>query len=213
MARDRLRLFLLVALLVLAGCSAGPGDRTPEPIEAEASAATVPDGALSAAGFSENSREEVAVNRSGTLSISGDVEMILEYQVRATGWRTTYRSDAGRTVFGLYAVPLAEPERIDVRIDPLGDRSLAEVVAAAQTTYSDPGELERVENRTVSTLGTETTVQQFAGTATRDGETVAVTVSVASVDHEGDRIRAVAVTPREANDWDELRGLFENMAH
>lgn len=207
------RVALLLSLVVLAGCNAGPGDRTPEPIEAEASAATVPEGALSASGFSEGGREEIAVDRSGTLSVSGDVEMNLGYQVRATGWRTTYRSADGATVFGLYTVPLAEPERVDAQIDPLGDRSLSEIVAGAQTTYSDPGELERVQNRTVSILETETTVQQFAGRATRDGETVAVTVYVATVDHEGDRIRAVAVTPREADNWDTLRGLFENTAH
>jgi len=213
MAGDRIRLFLLVTLVVLAGCSAGPGDRTPEPIEAEASAATVPDSAVSAADFAESGREEVAVNRSGTLSISGDVEMDLGYQIRGTGWRSTYSSTDGKTVFGLFAVPLAEPERVDAQIDPLGDRSLSDIVAAAQTTYSDPGELERVQNRTASVLGSETTVQQFSGTATRDGETVEVTVYVASVDHEGDRIRAVAVTPRGADDWNELRSLFENTTH
>lgn len=207
------RVALLLTLVVLAGCNAGPGDRTPEPIEAEASAATVPEGALSGSGFTESAREEVAVDRSGTLSISGDVEMNLGYRVRATGWRSTYRSADGATVFGLYTVPLAEPERVDARIDPLGDRSLSEIVAGAQTTYSDPGELERVRNRTATVLGAETTVQQFAGTATRDGETVDVTVHVTTVDDEGDRVRAVAVTPREADDWDRLRDLFENATH
>jgi hypothetical protein len=209
----RIWVILLLTLVVLAGCSAGPGDRTPEPIEAEASPATVSGGALSATEFSESGREEVDVDRSGTLSISGDVEMSLGYQVRATGWRTTYRAAEGKTVFGLSAVPLAEPERVDVRIDPLGDRSLPDVVTAAQTTYSDPGELARVRNRTVSVLGTEETVQQFAGTATRDAETVEVTVYVATVDDDGDRIRAVAVTDREADHWNRLRRLFENIDH
>lgn len=213
MARARYRLLLLVALVVLAGCGAGPGERTPEPIEAEASAATVPDGAISAAGFFENSREEIAVNRSGTLTISGDVEMSIGYQIRATGWRSTYRSTDGGTVFGLYTLPLAGPERVDTRIDPVGDRSLSEIVAVAQAVYSDPGELETEQNHTATVLGTETTVQQFAGTATRDSETVEITVYVTTVDHEGDRIRAVAVTPREASGWDRLRGLFEKTAH
>jgi hypothetical protein len=213
MARNRPRLFLVVALVVLAGCNAGPGDRTPEPIEADASAATVPDEAVSTAGFSRSSREEVAVNRSGTLSISGDVEMSIGYQIRATGWRTTYRSADGGMVFGLYTLPLTGPERVDAQIDPLGDRSLSEVVAVAQTAYSEPGDFERVQNRTVSILGAETTVEEFAATATRDGETVEVAVYVASVDREGDRIRAVAVTPRGADDWSKLSGLFESTAH
>jgi hypothetical protein len=204
---------LLLVLVVLAGCNAGPGDRTPEPIEVSASEATVSSEAVSAAGFAEAGVEEVQVDRSGTLSVSGDVEMDLGYQIRATGWRATYRSAEGASVFGLYTAPMAQPERVDARIDPLGDRSLAEIVAGAQTTYEDPADLERVQNRTVAVLGSETTVQQFAGTATRDGEDIEVTVHVATVDHEGDRLRAVGVTPREADNWETLRSLFEGVSH
>jgi hypothetical protein len=58
-------------------------DRPYEPIEGTASKATVSGDALSAAGFSESGVEEVRVNRSGTLSISGDVEMDLGYRIRA----------------------------------------------------------------------------------------------------------------------------------
>ena len=213
MTHTRVGLVLLLALVVLAGCNAGPGDRTPEPIKVSASEATVPAESVSGAGFSADGVEEVGVDRSGTLSISGDVEMDLGYQVRATGWRATYRASDSETVFGLYTVPMAEPERVDARIDPLGDRSLSEVVAGAQTTYGDPGDLEPVQNRSVTMLETETTIQQFAGTATRDGETVEVTVYVATVDHDSDRIRAVAVAPRGADDWDRLQGLFESVTH
>jgi hypothetical protein len=212
MWHTRVGLFLLV-LVVLAGCNAGPGDRTPEPIEATASEATVPEGALSDAGFSASGVEEAQVDRSGTLSVSGDVEMDLGYQVRATGWRATYRSAEGGTVFALYAVPLAEPERADAQIDPLGNHTTPEVVAGAQTAHSDPGGLEHERNRTVTVLGTETTVQQFSGTATRDGETAEVTVYLATVDHESDRVRAVGVAPRDADSWETLRTLFENVSH
>jgi len=203
----------VVLVLVLAGCNAGPGDRTPEPIEATASEATVPESTLSEAGFAASGVEEVRVDRSGTLSVSGDVEMDLGYQVRATGWRAGYRSSDGGTVFALYTVPLAEPERVDARIDPLGNHTTPEVVAEAQTAYSDPRGLEHEQNRTVTVLGAETTVQQFAGTATRDGETTEVTVYLATVDHESDRIRAVGVAPRDADGWGTLRTLFETVSH
>jgi hypothetical protein len=204
---------VLVAVLVLAGCNAGPGDRTPAPIEATASEATVPGGALSDAGFSASGVEEVQADRSDTLSVSGDVEMDLGYQVRATGWRAGYRSPDGGTVFALYTVPLAEPERADAQIDPLGDHTTPEVVAEAQTGYSDPSGLEHERNRTVTVLGAETTVQQFSGTATRDGETAEVTVYLATVDHESDRVRAVGVEPRDVDSWETLRTLFENVSH
>lgn len=204
---------LTVVLVVLAGCSGGPGDRTPAPIEASASQATVTDDGLAGSGFSEVGVEQIRVNRSGTLSVSGDVEMDLGYQVFATGWRATYRSANGETVFALYTVPLAKPERVDARIDPLGDRSLADIVAEAQTSYTDPRNLEHVQNRTVTILDSESTVRQYAGTATADGEATEITVYVATVDHESDRIRAVAVTPGDADNRETLRTLFESVDH
>lgn len=204
--------FVLV-LVVLAGCNAGPGDRTPEPIEASASQATVGGGTLSAAGFSEVGVEETDVRRSGTISISGDVEMDLGYQVQATAWRAEYGSGDGVSVFALYTVPMTQPERVDVRIDPLGDRSLADVVANAQSVYADPGEFEHVENRTVTALDSETTVQEYTATATREGSQTDVTVYVTRIDHESDRIRAVAVVPRDADSWETVRQLVENIEH
>jgi len=204
---------VLVVVLVLAGCSAGPGDRTPEPIEATASEATVPEGTLSEAGFSASGVEEVRVDRSGTLPVSGDVQMDLGYQVRATGWRADYRSSDGGTVFALYTVPLAEPERVDAQIDPLGNRTTPEVAAEAQTAYGDLRGLEHERNRTVTVLGTETTVRQFSGTATRDGGTAEVTVYLAVVDHGSDRVRAVAVAPRDVEEWERLRPVFEDVSH
>ncbi len=204
---------VVVLLVVLAGCNAGPGDRTPQPIEASASEATVPAGGLSDSGFSESGVERVRVNRSGTLSISGDVEMDLGYQVRATGWRARYRAADSASVFNIYTVPLAKPERVDARIDPLGDQSLADVVAGAGTTYRNPEDLEHVRNRTVTVLETETTVQEFEGTATTDDGSADVTVYVTTVDHDSDRVRAVGIAPRDVDTWETMRTLFENISH
>jgi hypothetical protein len=60
-------LITVVLLVVVAGCSGGPGDRTPQSIEADASQATVTESALSETGFGEASAGQVAVDRSGTL--------------------------------------------------------------------------------------------------------------------------------------------------
>lgn len=208
------RLILVLALVVLAGCNAGPGDRTPEPIEASASEASVTESALSETGFAETATEQPSVTRSGTLSIAGDVELDAGYQIQATGSRAIYHpSDTKDTVFSLYTVPMVEPERVDVTIDPLGDASLVTIVSDAQPTYQVSGNLSHVQNRSVTILDTETTVQEFEATATTDDSTTEVTVYVARVDHESDRIRAVAVTPRDANMWDTLRPLFENVTH
>lgn len=208
------RLILVLVVLVVAGCNGGPGNRTPEPIEATASEATVTESALSETGFTETASTQTNVTRSGTLSIAGDVEMDLGYQIQATAWRTVYHpSDTEETVFSLYTVPLAEPERVDVRIDPLGDATLPAIVSEAQPTYQLSGNLSHVQNRTVTILNTETTVQEFETTATTGNSTTKVTIYVTRIDHEADRIRAVAVTPRDANTWDTLRPLFENITH
>lgn len=210
--RQGFALATLAVLVVLAGCSGGGGDggRTPQPIEANASQATVGADALSGTGFTEESVERVRVNRSGTLQISGDVQMSLGYQVRATGWRAVYRSDAA--VFALYTVPLAKPERVAATIDPLGDRSLATVVDGAQDTY-DVGGLDHERNRTATVLGDERPVRQYAGSATADGESVDVTVHVATVEHDEDVVRAVAVTPVDAADWATVRELLGGVEH
>ena len=180
---------------------------------AEASQGTVAETALSEAGFTESSVERVAVNRSGTLQISGDVQMNLGYRVNATGWRAVYESSDGRSAFGLYTVPQAKPDNVAATIDPLGDRSLGSIVGGAQDTYSDTSGLEHVQNRTATVLDSERTVQQYAGSATDNDESTDVTVYVATVDHDGDIVRAVAVVPADADDWSAVRPLFGGVQH
>jgi len=202
-----------VVLVVVAGCSGGPGDRTPKSIEADASQATVTESALSEVGFVEASAGQVAVNRSGTLQISGDVQMNLGYRVNATGWRTVYGSSDGRSVFALYTVPGAKPDNVAATIDPLGDRSLETVVDGAQDTYGDTSGLEHVQNRTATVLDSDVAVRQYAGSATASGESTDVTVYVATVDHDSDIVRAIAVGPAEADDWSTVGPLFEGLQH
>jgi len=204
-------LVAVVVLVVVAGCSGGPGDRTPQSIEADASQATVTESALSEAGYAEASAGQVAVNRSGTLQISGDVQMNLGYRVNATGWRTVYESSDGRSVFALYTVPQAKPDNVAATIDPLGDRSLETIVDGSQDVYGETSDLEHVQNRTATVLGGEATVRQYAGSATAGGESTDVTVYVATVDHDGDIVRAVAVVDAETDDWSTVRPLFEGV--
>lgn len=212
--RPPLAALVLAVLLVLAGC-AGPGDRTPEPIEGSASRATVGDDGLSAAGYEEVTVEEDRVERRGTLDVSGDVELVVDYHVDATAQRAVYRdADADPpSVFALYSVPLVSPDQIDVRIDPLGDRSTADVAALAQGVYGEFGALEHVTNRTVSLLGSETTVANYRTTARSDGTSVDVSVYVAAVEHDGDVVRAVAVLPQADGDFDVVRTLLESTRH
>lgn len=207
-------LLAVVVLAVLAGCS-NPAERTPEPIEASASQATVNDAALSETGYAESTLEAVQVNRSGTLSISGDVQMDLGYQVRATGWRAVYRATDGAAVFALYTVPLAQPQNVAVMLDPLGDRSLATVVGQSQDSFDDPAALEHVENRTTAVLGEETVVRTYETTASYDGEPTDVVVRIAQTEHDGDVVRAVAVAPEDGDtgSWPTVERLLDDVEH
>ncbi len=207
---------IVVALaIVLAGCGGDGGNRTPEPIEGTASTATVGGDALSETGYAEATDETTTVNRSGTLDVSGDVELTVNYRIIATGQRTVYRSDGSTppAVFALLTVPVVSPDSVDVDLDPLGDRSTVEVVTRAQGTYRDFDEFERVRNRTVETLGAEVTLQEFATTATTDSGSVSVSVFIARVEHEGDVVRAVAVLPADAADPGVVRTLVSAIQH
>jgi hypothetical protein len=201
-------LVVIVVAVVLAGCSGG-GTRTPQSIEATATQAIVSDDTLAETGFTADGVERVQVNRSGTLQIAGDVQMSLGYRVNATGWRATYRD--GARVFALYTVPDAKPDNVAARIDPLGDRSTAVIVDGAQDAYAVES-LSHRENRTASVLGAERTVRRYAGTATANG-TVEVTVSVVTVDHENDIVRAVAIAPADADAWPTVEQLFGGFRH
>lgn len=204
----------LVALLVLAGCG-GPGDRTPQPLEDAASPATVEAGALSAANYQEARVDSDRVVRTGTIDVSGDVELSVNYRAEVTAKRAVYRHrDADPpAVFAVYSVPLVSPERVDITIDPLGDNSTAEVAARSQTTYSAFEGLEHVENTTTTALGNETTLRTYEATASADGATVDVFVYVATVEHDGDVLRAVAVLPRADDDPDTVSTLLDGVQH
>lgn len=205
---------LVAALLVVAGC-AGPGDRTPEPIEGTASAATVGEAALSSAGYELVGVGADQVNRTGTIDVSGDVELTVDYRVDATAQRAVYRRAGAEApaVFALHSAPLVSPDSVDVTLDPLGDRSAATVVTRAQDVYADVGSLDHVENTTATLLGTETTLAKDATTATADGERVEVFVYVALVRHRGDVVRAVAVLPRADDDPETVRSLLTAAEH
>lgn len=211
------RIFAVVALaglVAIAGC-AGGADRTPEPIRGDAAQATASQSGLSSAGYEQVSVDSVRVNRTGTIDVSGDVEMTVNYQVRATAQRALYRkSDADSpSVFALFSVPLVSPDSVDVTIDPMGDRTLSEVASRSQETYSDFGDLEHVTNESATLLGTDTTLQKYATSADTGGNTVDVYVYFAVVEHDGDVVRAVAVLPQDADDSEAVRTLLESAQH
>jgi hypothetical protein len=210
--RHRVTAVAVALLLVLAGCGATGGDRTPETITAAAGQATVSDAALSATGFSERTVEQGLLADSGTLAVAGDVEMEVNYRIEATTHRAVYASDAD-SVFAVYSVPLVEPDDVAATIDPIGGRSLTEIGTRAQDTYGEFGDLANVENATVTMLGDETTLAKYATTADGPDVRTEVFVYVAQVHHDGDVVVAVAVMPRATDDAEAVRTLVGGIEH
>lgn len=203
----------LAVLVVVAGCS-GPGQRTPEAITAEASKASVADAALEETGYREVSATSRPFNDSGTISVSGDVELSVQYRLRGTAWSAVYRGEGDPApVFAVLSVPQVRPEEVAVAVNPLADRSTADVATTAQDRYRDVEDVRHVENRTATVLGNETTVSVHRATATVDGDSVEVTVAVASVRVGTDVVVAVAISPRDADESGAVTTLLEAIDH
>lgn len=211
--RRPIQLAVFGALVVLAGCGGG-GQATPEPIVANASTATVSGAAAADAGYREEAVTREAFNDSGRISVSGDVEFEVGYRLRGTAWSAVYRgSGSPSPVFALLSVPQVRPESVDVAVNPLRDRSPAEIANRVQDRYADIEDVNHVENRTVTVLGEETAVAKYAATATVDGQSVDVVVHLAMVRHDSDVVAAVAVYPRGADEEAAVVTLLEAIEH
>lgn len=210
--RARLAALATALVVVLAGCGGMGGPRTPETITATAGEATVSEAALSETGFTERNRTTRQLADSGTLEVAGDVQMEVNYRIEATTSRAVY-GDADGSVFAVYSVPLVEPDDVAATIDPLAGRSVTDVATRAQDTYGRFGELEPVENATVTMLGTEVTLARYVTTATGPNGSTEVILSVARVRHDGDVVVAVAVVPAPDDEISTVRTLVGGIDH
>ena len=191
---------LLAVLAVTAGCLGG------SPMAVSGSPAAIGNDALEAGGLERVAAENRTLNATVRASISGDVELQANRDVRATTPVRVYRS--GDSVVAVVSTPVVKPiENQPIYRDPLATRSAAEQVNYAQSVYDVSG-LEAVGERNRTVLGNESTVRTYAGTASGTD----VTVRVARVRHEGDFVTVVAVEPASGGslDLDALLGALEH---
>lgn len=210
MTRSTLAL-VVVAAVVLAGCSGGGPSR----VVAAGSPATVDDGALSAAGYEPAGTTSPTLNTTVEATISGDVELNGQRPVTATTPVATYRrgTAAGPALVAVAAAPAVRPiENQPVVRNPLGTLSTAELVAYLQSTYA-LDRLDRTGNATVRLLGNETAAPTYTGTGTRDGESVPVVVTVATVRDGEEFVTVVTVEPQSTADRDRVRQLLAGVTH
>lgn len=204
---------LLVAVLV-AGCGGG-GDTGP--VQLSASAASIDGEALQSAGYEPVGEEAGWVNETVSVSISGDVELQASKDVRARSPLVTYRrpTDHGPAVVGLMAVPAVRllEDSMNVPRNPAGDLGPAGFARRLPGPYSEIEVGEAVENTSVTMFGNETHLVTYAATATVDGSTVDVRISVATVRHEGDYVTFVAVHPSAVDERGRLQRLLDGVRH
>lgn len=202
--------------IAAAGCLGGTYEFDAEP-------ARVPDAALSTAGYAGEEPEPFEVER--TLEVGG-----IEREVSATTWVANYEnaerasslvvaSTPNATVAGQSVNPLVRADDAELL------RRLLERGGGAGSGDDEGGnvdDLEEVGTRTLTVLGTETTVTTFATEvefdAPRDAPvdaegTVPALVHVATVEDGEDVIALVGVHPEAVEEGETLGSLMEAVEH
>jgi hypothetical protein len=98
--------------------------------------------------------------------------------------------------------------------NPISDTSTQEVLSQFESQYEGLSVGDRVENRSVSALGSQRTLQQYDGTATFSGTEVDVYVHAAKFQYEGDYIVAVGIYPQRLDgEAENVVALTEGLEH
>ncbi|MBV0901981.1 DUF6517 family protein [Haloarcula salina] len=204
--------WLLVAvslLIVTSGCS---GLITGETLTFESSPASVSSDALQETGYEETVANESTIER--TVTVAGQ-----ERTVRITNHIRQYQrgmelGPVGEVTAGQFIV-LSTPSA-SVAGQPLNpaaswsNQRLVREVASRSRGVSDV-QFER--NRTVQSLGDSREVSVFSGTTTIEGQEVDVLVHLASFEHEGDVVIAVAVYPETIDEGERVDTLLSGLTH
>ena len=199
-----------VLLTVTAGCGFITGQSA---LEFGASPATADDDALS-----ETSYDEVAVDNSTVtrnFSAAGQTR-----QVEVTNQQAKYERavDLGplgsqrAAVFVTFTSP--EVSAVGQTFNPISDMSTEEGLAQFESQYEGLSVGDRVENRSVQSLGSQRTLQQFEGTAALSGSEVDVYVHAAKFEHEDDYVVAVGIYPQRLDgEAENVVALTEGLDH
>lgn len=204
----------LAVAVLLSGCAA-----TQESFSFSASPGTFSDSAVEEAGYDEIGTEELVINR--TVTAAGS-----ERQVTVTNYASTYlrnvtlagqeRTLAGAAVFTTPSISIVGNE-----FNPIADESNRELVQRATNRVEGQldgqriQDVEFVENRTMTVLGTETTVGVFSATTTVQGSEIELRILVTKVKHEGDFVLVAAAYPQALASDERPRAetLFANVEH
>jgi hypothetical protein len=202
----RLHLFLLVILVLAAGCSGGSNR-----IVASGTAATIQDASLAATGYERIRAMNRTRNATVSASISGDVELKATRDVTATTPIRLYKraTGSGPALVAVVSSPAIQPiKNQPIFRNPLPNTP-TKIVAYVQSRYH-VSSLEQTGNATVTLLGNTTGFRTYTGT-TRNGTDVRV--HIASVRDGNDFVTVVVIHPARVNERERVTKLLHGVKH
>lgn len=183
----------LLVLVVTSGCLGLLSGE--EVLTFEAESALTAEAVASDAGYRLGDTETVRINR--TLEAAGQrLTVSVDNQV-ATYEKSLDLGPLGSAKMGVFAL-IASPA-VDVAgqtLNPIGDYDNDRLVSLVASRYEAVSNVERVSERSVRMLGTDTTVTKYAANARFAGRQIDVYLHVAKVRHESDFVVAVGVYPK-----------------
>jgi hypothetical protein len=205
----------LALMLVVSGCAA-----TQEEFRFESTAGTVSDDALSEAGYeSTEEAESLTVNR--TVNAGGSERDVTVVNYASAYAREVEVAGQSRTLAGAAVFTTPSISFVGQEFNPVADQSNKQLVDRAQSRVEgqiDGGgveDVEFVENRTATILGTETTVGVFSGTTTVGETEVELRILVTKVKHEDDFVIVAGAYPQAlaGDERPRLETVFDNVEH
>ncbi|QLG62590.1 DUF6517 family protein [Halorarum salinum] len=205
------------ALTLAAGTAGCLGFLTgEEPLSFEAEPAAAADGTASETGYETDGPRAETVTREFTAA--GQTR-----EVEVTNRITTYEKTVevgtlGEAKLGVFAAIASPKVEIAGRtLNPIEDHSNDDLVELLASQYEGIEDPSAVDERTVETLGSETTFTKYEAVATFDGQEVDVYVHVGRVESGDDFVVAMGVYPRAMEDQEEpnvvsLAGSLEHPA-
>lgn len=210
MQRTSLAAVALSVVVLTAGCGFLLGT---ESLSFSASPATVGDSTLSETGYEETNVTEQTAARDFTVADQTRTVEVTNHLAQYE--RQVELGELGSqraAVFTVFATP--EVEVAGQTFNPIQGLSEEEIIQQFQSNYEGVSVAERTGNESVTTLGTETSVEQFAGTATLGGAEVDVTIEITKVEHGSDFIVALAVYPERVDgEHDNVVTMVEGLDH
>jgi hypothetical protein len=212
--------------VAIAGGTAGCLDAIPfvgdEPVEFEATPASVPDSTLDETGYEAQGTEEVVVER--TFEAGGQSQDVV-----VTNWQAKYDKSVDLGALGLggdqqqraaifTALTTPQVEVLGRTFNPVADMDAEELAEMIQERYEGIDDLQRVGEETAPVSGQSTTVGEFETEAelVAAGATVDLTLHIAEAVESGeDLIVAVGGYPQalRSQEHDHVFAMMAAVAH